>query len=586
MQYLFKIYQAKDIVGYNKYKLSDYNYLQNITQNSQWGLKKERDGEFWTVVRVNFNGKITVDGADYTFLKGLEGTVEQLAIVIEQRHEGAWKVLWKGFFTWHDFDVDEDRCTLSFEPKPWDDYTPIYDRMENSVNVLEVEDTYDLVATFPSYDTEAYQINYELGAVGPPTWVKLTGEYALHTRYTHYYINPNDFADYWWAVTDIYMREVTYAATGVTPPGPDWVDLSEEVSPGIWKWARPIYDSSLGTATYTHTNHNLNDTWILDGSGDTITWQFFRCRKLVDVLQYFCLLYGQTFASDFFSSVNPLSTLGFPLPRLDWTFIEQISEVGMHFDAATRGLLSLRDLLSWIRDTWDAFWYIDPNGDFRIEHRRYFLYGESYTVPKTVGLDLTALAYADCVRNMNRYKWEKENLYRYEIWQMNSSANLDWTCGKMRYPQQSLLEDKEKKFTPGWCSDLLYLYEEKKNLGKDGWVVLMGDYYSSQWAVLEALGAYTGKSYPNMDLAPGCINWWKYWSEDRLFLTAEWDELQLSMAWDSALRMKVQDEIQIPDCAFEIDYNKLARTELGDGLIQQGEWDAKTGNHKIQIKYA
>jgi hypothetical protein len=203
-----------------------------------------------------------------------------------------------------------------------------------------------------------------------------------------------------------------------------------------------------------------------------------------------------------------------------------------------------------------------------------------------VGLDLTAPAYEKYVKGMNRYKWNKENLYRYEIWEVGTSANLDWTCGKMRYPQQSLLEDKELKRNPGWCSDLLYLYEERKNLGKDGWVVLLGDYYSSQWAVLEGWGAFTGRQYPNADLAPGNTNWWRYWTQDRLFITSEWDAMNLSMVWDSTLRMKVQDELVIPDCALEIDFNKLVRTGLGDGTIEQGEWDAKTGNIKIQIKYA
>ena len=50
-------------------------------------------------------------------------------------------------------------------------------------------------------------------------------------------------------------------------------------------------------------------------------------------------------------------------------------------------------------------------------------------------------------------------------------------------------------------------------------------------------------------------------------------------------KLRKQKEISFPVCCTDFDYNGLFRTQLGDGIIQSAEYEAKSGTLKANIIY-
>jgi hypothetical protein len=79
---------------------------------------------------------------------------------------------------------------------------------------------------------------------------------------------------------------------------------------------------------------------------------------------------------------------------------------------------SFRDFEGLLRDRFNAYWYIDSNGDFRIEHISYFLPGFAYSNYCTVNIDLTILSYKGktYAERHNKYEYLIEELFDQERW--------------------------------------------------------------------------------------------------------------------------------------------------------------------------
>ena len=583
MKYKFYIYkQNKPVITFNKYDLDDYVLIREVTNNSQWGLKIERDKEFYTVIRRQFNGQITLKGEDYNTLISFERDKDQYAIVITRECEGIWSEFWKGYFSYFDYKVDMDRCYLIFEPEVWDEYSPVYDQMPIERNVLTADTGESIFMDSFEYQTESVTTNYSgYGIPAGPFYM----EWQPGTKYYLYSqsVTSEEIPDLGTYYTEVrvYKREIAYAVDDITPP-PGFVTNGapiEEIQPNLWKWARPI-----GDMVYTTYIHSISGNWniyTLDMSLAGSSILLNGCITLNSILDYFNTFTNLSYVSDFFTD-DPCPMGG---STLSLTMIQQISNVRDTADQATRGMMKLKDLLTWIRDTFNAFWYIDSNGDFRIEHKRYFEYGLSYTVPTAITMDLGVL-YPDNLLKLRQYEWSKPELFRWERLEFPYSYFDDWINASIEYQQSSINNNDTITRTLVWGTDIIAMYEARNDLSKQGWTLLNVDVVWSGGIgtrrVINTIGALTNRQFQNARFSPANL-FRDLWTWGRLLPEGKVNGIDTT--FDSIDRLKKQVEISFPQCCQDIDYNGIFRTPLGDGMLDSAEYESKSGNLKVQLIY-
>ena len=541
------------------------------------------------MIREKFSGEITVKGTDFDTLIAFEGSALQYAIVIHQECAGVYSELWKGFFSYFDFKVDLDTCYLTFEPTVWDAYSPVYDQFPVERNVLGAGDQDSVFMDSYNYDYEDVYHTYTLipGAPVPvPTWTEYTGYTAGNQYYLYSRIaidpTPPGYIDIFWAfeVTDTYRRD--YLLTTSNTPTGNWV-LDPQLtpagvySPGVYKWVRPYLDSAY-TTPYTSFISNDYVSYILF-TNTSINVELTGCILLKDILDYFSDLFNLTYESDFFND-SPCPMGG---NSLNLTYIQQISNLRDTSDPASKGIMKLKDLLIWIRDTFNCYPYIDSAGDFRIEHRKYFENGLSYTVQAGITMDLGIL-YPSNILKMSKYEWSEPELYRFETLEIPLSNFPDWTDAKIEYPQLSILGQETKNIIVDWSTDIVSMYAQRADLPKRGWVLLNVELLGAPaiLKVVSVIGAITGDSMPNARFSQANL-FRDLWTWGRLLPTGNMNSV--ATTFSSIERLRKQVEITIPQCCQVIDYNGIFRTPLGDGLLDKGSYEAKTGMLKMNLIY-
>lgn len=591
MNYKFQIYrQANLTASFNKYDLDEYVFVRQITQNGKWGLKIERDREFFTVIRTPFNGSVSVKGSDFDFLITLEGDTKQYALVILQECSGVWSEKWKGYFSYFDFKVDLDRCLLTFEPAIWDIYTPVFDQMDMERNILSASTGQDIM--MDAFEWPSESISYNELAISLP----------VVAAWQQYYVaplpSPNEYYLYsqesifleWvpvggggyvplYSITQVYKREYAFNNSDIVPPtGLGWVVVPDEVSPGVWKWVRPIGNSLYQTYSYVASGRNVYEVLELPPTGTAVL--FHGCITLKSVLEYFVQFFDLTYVSDFFNDTPcPMGGL-----TLELTMLQQISNLRDVSDVATKGMMKLKDLLIWIRDTFNVYWYIDSNGDFRLEHRKYFDQGLSYTAYVSV-IELDLNLYPDHVRHLSRYEWSKPSLFRFEKLEIPYSYFPDWVEAGIEYPQGSIIGNETKTTTVIWGTDLVSMNDYSDELPKQGWVLLNVNLVWSGGIgvnkVINTVGAISGVSFQNARFSTANLLR-DLWGWGRLLSTGNVNGNLTTFG--SIERLRKQVELTIPQCCLQLDYNGLFHTDLGDGLLDSAELD-ENGNLKMNLIY-
>jgi len=551
-------------------------------------------------MRTKFSGNISVSGDDFTALIALEGSQLQYCVVIHRQCAGVWSELWKGYFSYFDYKVDLDRCQLSFEPSPFDIYTPVYDQMDIERNVLVADPGWAVTMdgfSFPSEEVSYSEITNNYTVFPLPLS-------SLFVEYTHDPVNyPPGNCYYFYSYYSIivahhqyyddhlntytYKRDYSFTNSnlpGGEPPGTNWVldpllPGPGEYSPGIYKWVRPIGNS---VSTNYVFGPNFNPRTLTLQLPNTLPIILLGCLPLKAILEYFATFFELTYVSDFFNN-DPCPMGGNTLIE---TMLMQISNMKaeLGWDTATKGMMKLKDLLAWIRDTFNVYWYIDSLGNFRLEHRKYFDQGLSYTAYAPV-IELDLNLYPENIKHLNKYEWSKPSLVRYEKLVIQYSNFTDWVNAGIEYTQLSILGNAEKSINVEWGTDLISMYEDRVDLPDNGWV-LLNTYRPAGWVdhtkVVNETGAITGASFQNARFSTANLMR-DLWTWGRLLPTGNVNGVLTTFGSYQKLRKQV--ELTIPQCCQDLDYNGLFHTDLGNGLIDNAEYDGKTGDLKVNLKY-
>lgn len=572
----------------NKYDIGEYQILSPVTPIGEWGIDREKHGDYEYVFRRNFSGTLTFLADDYTLLKTYENTNRQLAIVIYLKCENKYEEFWKGYFGKYDWDVDDDRCLITFTPIVWDKYSAIIDQMDLERNILECN-PYDVLMTRWPYPIERLRYNYDAVYVTvpkPPLWQE-----DFHITQPNYYYLTGRWLWYeggqFCHIMDEYTREYQLTTDGVNPPGgdPSWVLdplLPGGVySPGVYKWVRPFGNSLY--QIYTDETTGELTIWsllgVIGGFGNSIKW--VGCRKISDVFDYFASFAGLTFQSSFFQN-DPHPMGGKSFKDL---MIQQISNVRIDEggEGATKSLLKFSNFIKDIYETFNCHWYVDDMNNLIVENAEYFDNGFSYTPPvlTTPTIDFTT-AWPLHIKNMRRYKFKKPEIFRFEIWKMENSFTIDWIEGTIEYTTNSIIGDSTKERSLSYMTELQYIYDIRDELPSKGWILLDTEYDGADYWVVITLGVMSNNLYHNARLATANLIT-EFWNYQRLQRTGYVNGVLKT--FNTIQKFKVGKEFSFPLCCDTFDDVGIYRTYIGDGNMEEAKFESKTGNMTLTLIY-
>jgi len=270
-------------------------------------------------------------------------------------------------------------------------------------------------------------------------------------------------------------------------------------------------------------------------------------------------------------------------------------------------IVSFKVFESWIRDRFNAYWYIDQNGEFRIEHIHFFDpdFPESDFEPST---DLTRLISNNgrsFAYRRNKYSYETGKLYDQEFWSWQhyegtegGAAHLnDFTGVPIFYgtavdTKSDCVpgEFKEKEIaTPDLWSDIEWLISllglgvpNPDAVNCNGTLMIDADDSFVPARVRITAGAISAANRVNGSLSTANLQN-DYFTWDRIFLTGGMNNVY-PVTFDSEIKKQLQEAIEYKMCCDD-DFDPLdyVRTELGDGKVKSAT--IKKRSIEIELLY-
>lgn len=261
----------------------------------------------------------------------------------------------------------------------------------------------------------------------------------------------------------------------------------------------------------------------------------------------------------FFYGSNPVFTDGYHLYITPKTNIT----TGGGSQAARKGTTSLRQVLDMLRACYRVFWYVDIDGNFRLEHISYFMSGESYTTAPGVGKDLTQERFSrngmPWATGQGQYKFDKPDTYsRIEFGWMDDVTE-PFKGAPVNIIAPFIEEGKiESVQVSNFTSDVDYMLTAGESISKDGFALLA---VNPSTMALTYWQTEDNDVLQNGVLAFDALR--RYYLYD---LPAIDYEVDGEMMQAYGVRKIKRQTVRAP-WGVEFDLNQLVRTSLGDGQI-------------------
>ncbi len=528
-----------------------------------------------------------------------------------------WALDFRRVFNAPDCVVNAERCTVTFEVQPYDTYRCILENGEPEVNVLDIADTESVdidytnnfefvdcadtdpsgvilpwTAGFPNYggcqapDVDAVAA---LGGSFIQTGCIIFGEGWIPYETTVYAV---DIGGNLVQVTQKYFREfkLTLDVGGVpnAPDGTGWIDVGP-VSPTIdgtrTKWVRRPFDGYYDTYDYTLvipcTNTVVAKIII---PGTTITYD--RCRSFADVLDYVAKeTCGQVVGirSDFFN-INPVGDspdyvagenyVTEAANQLNDLLVLQKSDflTPDSSNAATKGLITFKNLIADVCTLFNMGWYIDADGYLRIEHRKYF---EAYQLQNSI--DLTG----ERANNGQRlYEYDKTNLPQKETWAWMDEVSDDFNGYPITYDPNCTDETQADKSyrIENFTTDVDYMQAGPSEISSEGFVLIA----RSGTDAIQATSPVSGLVINNGPLAQVTLQP-AYYKWGRVLIDGVMNGD--ATAFDSALHLRKTKNLILKGCCQDFTFeNSYAITPSGNCLIERVEQDPLKNIYTFNLK--
>lgn len=349
------------------------------------------------------DAEMIASGAAFDLINDAPFTAK-FSFLMEKRALGTYdpyEDYFPGTFFKRDCRIDEDQRAVYFKVEPNDKYTPLLDGLNTEFNALDtgaentgrplengcsydhksriqiamkdwIENNDDLdnkwkLITSSNITTGPYVPYARHFAVSPPdeTWTQVPGGYAFE-------INDSDPA-----VSDIYDGVfITFLPTGSTPPANSYLmfrnynvfgyDGTTDPPGGYLPIFRDVYIQDSYTRDYPQvTQHD-------------------KARLFWDTLKYVVqklnpnVLFDLTtdYSDFFFNATNPLTGQVNTLQNL--RMLQKSDAIAPFGTDSKAGQITFQQMLEVLKYSFGAYWFIDGQNRFRVEHVSYFRNGGVY----------------------------------------------------------------------------------------------------------------------------------------------------------------------------------------------------------------
>jgi hypothetical protein len=593
-----------------RYYFSLYNHERDISplwNNLSFSWEREKERMFF---RKKLKGELILVGDDYSWALEIKNDGDERAkyrvVVIDEKVDGVWEEVWKGFFSISAGNFDLDKCIVKFEDLlVWDKYNVILENAEREKNLIDIP-TYTVW-----YKKEPYDYDVEIiketttfglanGCSLPPDhfFEPQDGEIEYGTKYILYskrvdYIgttinNGNHVHQY--SKTFEYRRDYL---DQVADPGGNWVKSSPDPIPGtngVYHWVRQYLDNDSPTFT---TNYYrvyyptyacfLRRAVSLSDITEVTDVENTRGRYLGGAILY--LLEGLpmvklTYAKSKFlqDTTNPITGTA---NRLSSLFIFQLTDLKETSDPATKAVYTLKDVENWLK-LFQAYWYIDDDGVLVIEHKKFFDLGLSYD-DYSVGLDVTANKEAKAT---SKFSYIKQAIHRMDKLVVGYNSADDFVGEPILYHGNMVNWGDGATMTYSankLSTDLQYILNNEDSVGDDGFVLLacFPNEVMNRFEVYRGNGSLTTQLVWNAPLAVANIqnDYWKWGRPIEKGVMnntfTEFESVEPSFA---------QEEFTVAWCD---DFNpyKRVRTEYGLGRVESASCTLKDKKLTLSLYY-
>ena len=239
--------------------------------------------------------------------------------------------------------------------------------------------------------------------------------------------------------------------------------------------------------------------------------------------------------------------------------------------------LSLKDILDFLKIKLHAWWFIDPDGHFRIEHEYYFR-------DFIVQADLTGATYiADKPEvDARLYNYEKGNIFSQINYEELNQSNEDWLPYPIEY-SATLTSNNAKDISLAYFgSDLEYLIDSPDDATSSGWILLRCIAMGANYLVdIDASTITPANFYMNARLGWAYLfaNYWDYFAEaEDGFVN---DGAHTFVHVKEFLK---QDNVRF-HMVGDLDWKKPFTMLNGTGWLEEAEYIPETGVYNINVGF-
>ena len=439
--------------------------------------------------RRKLGGAIVLKGDDFRFLYAIEQSgsrCDEIFFVWERAcsEDAAWAVHFAGVFGAGDAKWKPSQCQVTFTPKTDDAYRVFLENYARDHNVLAVTNTVSTIGRLETDDTfEFREIN--VGEIGDQaddqTWATfltltswVSGSFANGVRNKTEIIyrlrtvrdlvngQPVDLSDKGWALlssdaTKAYYAKAPDVYAFETYEIKNWSDWNRFPDLKLVP-AGSAYDS----AKYVSLNANGANsgacgrglrlrTYLADKRCYDILWEFgtftfTRNRRLLEVIRYLIRqaapdLEPQTdeeLSGFFTAAVNPVT--GQPNKVRD-PLLGQLSDLKRYrsTEAATKGMLSFRDLAADLRAVLDVRWFVNAKRKLQFEHVSYFGTAAIF--------DATVVKWAKATAGSDGFEYLRAKMPRFEKLSFGIGQNEPFLEAEIEYFGACVVKDEGEDTT-------------------------------------------------------------------------------------------------------------------------------------------
>lgn len=343
----------------------------------------------------------------------------------------------------------------------------------------------------------------------------------------------------------------------------------------------------------TYKKYTLKDSYHI---ADVIKALLYKIDPTITheaTAEYSEFLYGD-------SSVASSSALGG-----NQIYITQKTNIlkGEYDQAAQKAEITLEQVMSMLRDCFRCYWFIDKNNRFRIEHIFYFTHGQSYSYYGNVGIDLTTrfdkFNKKPALYCQQELEYQKSDLKsRFEFGWMDDVTDAMGNIA-INFDDTYIPKDSTEDISVGqFCPDIDYMLFRPDDFSNDGFALLMAK--NGEVEIISRT-IYDPKQFGapvNLYTQNGMLSWRQLISHR--MLDAPGYRLSLdeyegpASAWyvqNIERSMRHDIEMQIPYDELAEEYggsdivNKLIKTDIGNGCIEDMSVNVNTDKMKITLSY-